>query len=253
MVSFAHSGAASAARSWIFRSFSDTRVRSKWLLWRSDLRYLSALLTLLLSRPVPLWCSGVLLSDIGLVFSLLLLESLSLMMSYWRQKRAITAAGSDARDGYSVTRRQLSLTHLSAFRLKGWIMEACSQRWLGGLLAASWKLRYSLSLSSILCSARCSLNEGGWLNIQELCRDGVVILAQRLIRRKWNSPEWSAALLYVARLVFSRLCSSASEPSCPCFHHYDLTSCSGLGGGGKPRFWQPCWYATFHFLWGGRC
>lgn len=88
-----------------------TRVRSEWLPSRSNLRYLSALLTLLLSRPPPLWCSGVLLSDIGLAFSLLLLESLSLMMSYWRQKRAITAAGSDARDGYSVTRRQLSLTH----------------------------------------------------------------------------------------------------------------------------------------------
>ena len=48
-------------------------------------------LTLLLSSP-PLWCSGVLLSDDGLAFSLLLLESLSLMMSYCRQKRAITAA-----------------------------------------------------------------------------------------------------------------------------------------------------------------
>ncbi|TNN82594.1 hypothetical protein EYF80_007112 [Liparis tanakae] len=48
-------------------------------------------LTLLLSSP-SLWCSGVLLSDDGLAFSLLLLESLSLMMSYCRQNRAITAA-----------------------------------------------------------------------------------------------------------------------------------------------------------------
>lgn len=46
-------------------------------------------LTLLRRRPPP-WCSGVLVSDALLVFSLLLLGSLSLMMSYWRQKRAIT-------------------------------------------------------------------------------------------------------------------------------------------------------------------
>lgn len=123
MVSLAPSGGASAARSFVPFSAIFTRVRSKWLPQRSDLSYLSALLTLLLSRPVPLWCSGVLLSDIGLAFSLLLLESLSLMMSYWRQKRAITAAGSDARDGGSVRRRQLSLTHVSTSHLKGWIME----------------------------------------------------------------------------------------------------------------------------------
>ena len=49
-------------------------------------------LTLLRRRP-PLWCSGVLVSDALLVFSLLLLGSLSLIMSYWRQKRAMTPAG----------------------------------------------------------------------------------------------------------------------------------------------------------------
>lgn len=47
--------------------------------------------TLLPSRP-PLWYSGVLWPDSGLLFSLLwLLESLSLMISYCLQKRAITA------------------------------------------------------------------------------------------------------------------------------------------------------------------
>ena len=48
-------------------------------------------LTLLRSSP-PLGRSGVLCSEEGFVFSLLLLESLSLMMSYCLQKRAITAA-----------------------------------------------------------------------------------------------------------------------------------------------------------------
>lgn len=48
-------------------------------------------LTLLRSSP-PLGRSGVLCSEDGFVFSLLLLESLSLMMSYCLQKRAITAA-----------------------------------------------------------------------------------------------------------------------------------------------------------------
>lgn len=53
---------------------------------------LSALpLTLLRSSP-PEGRSGVLCSEDGFVFSLLLLESLSLMMSYCLQKRAITAA-----------------------------------------------------------------------------------------------------------------------------------------------------------------
>lgn len=47
--------------------------------------------TLLRSSP-PLGRSGVLCSEDGFVFSLLLLESLSLMMSYCLQKRAITAA-----------------------------------------------------------------------------------------------------------------------------------------------------------------
>lgn len=49
-------------------------------------------LTLLRRRPPP-WCSGVLVSDALLVFSLLLLGSLSLIMSYWRQKRAMTPGG----------------------------------------------------------------------------------------------------------------------------------------------------------------
>lgn len=53
---------------------------------------LSLALTLLRSRPPP-WCSGVLVSDALLVFSLLLLGSLSLIMSYWRQKRAMTPGG----------------------------------------------------------------------------------------------------------------------------------------------------------------
>lgn len=52
----------------------------------------SLALTLLRRRPPP-WCSGVLVSDALLVFSLLLLGSLSLIMSYWRQKRAITPGG----------------------------------------------------------------------------------------------------------------------------------------------------------------
>ncbi len=47
--------------------------------------------TLLRRRP-PLWCSGVLLSEDGFTFSLLLLESLSFIMSYCRQNKAITAA-----------------------------------------------------------------------------------------------------------------------------------------------------------------
>ena len=47
----------------------------------------------LLRRSPPPWCSGVLVSDALLVFSLLLLGSLSLMMSYWRQKRAMTPPG----------------------------------------------------------------------------------------------------------------------------------------------------------------
>lgn len=55
-------------------------------------------LTLLLSSP-PLWCSGVLRSDDGLAFSLLLLESLSLMMSYCRQNSAITAGRERERGG----------------------------------------------------------------------------------------------------------------------------------------------------------
>lgn len=45
--------------------------------------------TLLRNRP-PVGCSGVLHSEEFLALSLLLLGSLSLMMSYWRQKRAIT-------------------------------------------------------------------------------------------------------------------------------------------------------------------
>lgn len=48
-------------------------------------------LTLLRSSP-PLGRSGVLCSEDGFVFSLLLLESLSLMISYCLQNRAITAA-----------------------------------------------------------------------------------------------------------------------------------------------------------------
>ena len=55
---------------------------------------------MLLSRP-PLWCSGVLCSEDGFAFSLLLLESLSLMMSYCRQNSAMTAAGRGDRN-YSV-------------------------------------------------------------------------------------------------------------------------------------------------------
>lgn len=51
----------------------------------------------LLRRSPPPWCSGVLVSDALLVFSLLLLGSLSLMMSYWRQKRAMTPAGTRGR------------------------------------------------------------------------------------------------------------------------------------------------------------
>lgn len=47
--------------------------------------------TLLRSSP-PCGCSGVLHSEEFLALSLLLLGSLSLMMSYWRQNRAITPA-----------------------------------------------------------------------------------------------------------------------------------------------------------------
>lgn len=47
----------------------------------------------LLRRSPPPWCSGVLVSDALLVFSLLLLGSLSLIMSYWRQKRTMTPGG----------------------------------------------------------------------------------------------------------------------------------------------------------------
>lgn len=48
--------------------------------------------TLLRNSP-PVGCSGVLHSEEFLALSLLLLGSLSLMMSYWRQKRAITPEG----------------------------------------------------------------------------------------------------------------------------------------------------------------
>lgn len=48
--------------------------------------------TLLRNSP-PVGCSGVLHSEEFLALSLLLLGSLSLMMSYWRQKSAITPAG----------------------------------------------------------------------------------------------------------------------------------------------------------------
>lgn len=52
-------------------------------------------LTLLRSSPPP-WCSGVLFSEALLAFSLLLLGSLSLMMSYCLQNRAITPGGEKA-------------------------------------------------------------------------------------------------------------------------------------------------------------
>ncbi len=89
-------------------------------------------LTLLLSSP-PLWCSGVLLSDDGLAFSLLLLESLSLMMSYCRQNRAITAAGRREMDTHgqrnedenSVMRRQLSLTDVPPLPPTGHVERPC--------------------------------------------------------------------------------------------------------------------------------
>lgn len=48
--------------------------------------------TLLRNSP-PVGCSGVLHSEEFLALSLLLLGSLSLMMSYWRQKRAMTPWG----------------------------------------------------------------------------------------------------------------------------------------------------------------
>ena len=92
-------------------------------------------LTLLLSSP-PLWCSGVLLSDDGLAFSLLLLESLSLMMSYCRQNRAITAAGrwemgtcatQTNKEWNSVMRRQLSLTDMSLPPLTKHVERPCEK------------------------------------------------------------------------------------------------------------------------------
>lgn len=52
-------------------------------------------LTLLRSSPPP-WCSGVLFSEALLAFSLLLFGSLSLMMSYCLQNRAITPDGEKA-------------------------------------------------------------------------------------------------------------------------------------------------------------
>lgn len=62
-----------------------------------ELRYCTRLIrtgsqTLLRSSP-PCGCSGVLHSEEFFALSLLLLGSLSLMMSYWRQNRAITPAG----------------------------------------------------------------------------------------------------------------------------------------------------------------
>lgn len=48
--------------------------------------------TLLRNSP-PVGCSGVLHSEEFLALSLLLFGSLSLIMSYWRQKRAITPGG----------------------------------------------------------------------------------------------------------------------------------------------------------------
>lgn len=57
--------------------------RWRWRWWRY---------TLLRNSP-PVGCSGVLHSDEFLALSLLLLGSLSLIMSYWRQNRAITPEG----------------------------------------------------------------------------------------------------------------------------------------------------------------
>lgn len=58
------------------------------------------------------------------------------MMSYWRQKRAITAAGREGGERIGIQwRRQLSLTHLPSERAC-WIMEACSQGRVGGPLLA---------------------------------------------------------------------------------------------------------------------
>lgn len=50
--------------------------------------------TLLRNSP-PVGCSGVLHSEEFLALSLLLFGSLSLIMSYWRQKRAITPGGEE--------------------------------------------------------------------------------------------------------------------------------------------------------------
>lgn len=75
-----------------FQNLTGNSFRQIYLDWMErEPAFRGFVLTLLLSSP-PLWCSGVLLSDDGLAFSLLLLESLSLMMSYCRQNRAITAA-----------------------------------------------------------------------------------------------------------------------------------------------------------------
>lgn len=115
-------------------------------------------LTLLLSRP-PLWCSGVLLSEEGLTFSLLLLESLSFMISYCRQNRAITAAG-----GMFETHNRQEHGHEQQHNFL-WANKpkchVCNRVLLPGELvgcAFFWKLEAVLLLHFAGCSSASSLN-----------------------------------------------------------------------------------------------
>jgi len=70
--------------------------------------------TLLRNSP-PVGCSGVLHSEEFLALSLLLLGSLSLIMSYWRQKRAITPGRRDSRVFCEV---RMEMTHTKPVWLK---------------------------------------------------------------------------------------------------------------------------------------
>ena len=91
-----------------YNNWGKLGILGNGVLWRWSPFWIGvSLLTLLLSRP-PLWCSGVLRSDSGFTFSLLLLLSVSLMMSYWRQNSAITAEDNKHRTT-AVTQAELDL------------------------------------------------------------------------------------------------------------------------------------------------
>lgn len=116
--------------------------------------------TLLRNSP-PVGCSGVLHSEEFLALSLLLLGSLSLMMSYWRQKRAITPGRAGGRSdrlrtaggGWwlrsAVWKRWLSATHLPTWWAppRWWWARPPSAGWSGPLPPSSLRLKEPMESS----------------------------------------------------------------------------------------------------------